>query len=77
MASHLVREGVVSSVIVLVVDIIVSGSFVPAVDDLECVVVSGGIDGEGVVLQDVEIFTVLQLSLQYAVKHQPKPSVTL
>jgi len=68
---------VVTSVFVLVVDSNVTGCFVPIVDVLEYVVVSGEMDGDGEVPQDVEIFTISQVALQYAVKHQPKPSVTL
>lgn len=77
-ASHLgPKVVVVTSVFVLVVDINVTGCVVPIVDALEYVVVSGEMDGDGVVPQDVEIFTIWQVELQYAVKHQPKPSVTL
>lgn len=65
---------VVTSVSVLVV----AGCVVSVVvDELEYVVVAGGMDGDGEVSHDVEIFAILQVALQYAVKHQPKPSVTL
>lgn len=71
----------VTSVSVLIVEMNVTGCVVPeelkVVDELEYVVVSGEMDGDGEVWQDVEIFTISQVALQYAVKHQPKPSVTL
>lgn len=49
---------IVTSVFVLVVDINVTGCVVPIVDALEYVVVSGEMDGDGVVPQDDEIFTI-------------------
>ncbi len=61
--------------VLVVAGCVVSGELM--VDELEYVVVSGGLDGVGVVSHDVEIFTISQVALQYAVKHQPKPSVTL
>lgn len=77
-ASHLGPKVVaVTSVSVLdVAGCVVSGELV-VVDELEYVVVAGGMDGDGEVSQDVEIFTIWQVGLQYAVKRQPKPSVTL
>lgn len=54
---------------------VVSGELM--VVELEYVVVSGGLDVVGEVSHDIAIFTISQDALQYAVKHQPKPSVTL
>ncbi len=61
--------------VLVVAGCVVSGELLDV--ELEYVVVSGGMDGDGEVSHNVEIFTISQVALQYAVKHQPKPSVTL